>query len=359
MANRKIVFVVQGEGRGHMTQAIALYNILLPHTDICEVIIGKSPQRQLPDFVRNKIKSPITQIESPNFSVDKMGRSINMFYSIVKNLLKFNTFIKSLQLVDQKIKEHNPDVIINFYEPLMGLYCMLYKPTCKVICIGHQYLFNHSEFEFPKGHFFDRISLKLYTSLTSYGSYKKLALSFYKFPNDVDNSIYVVPPLLREEVFQQKPTKGDYILVYLVNAGYLEDIISWQRNNQHVEVHCFCDRPHAAKVDIFNKTMVVHQLNDKLFLSMMANCKALVCSAGFESVSEALLLKKQVLMVPVENHFEQYLNSIDGVKAGAGIRSSKFKISKLTDYISSHRYNNDTYINWADTAKEKIFHHIS
>lgn len=358
MSNKqKTLFIIQGEGRGHLTQSLSLYGMIYDSMDVCEVIVGKSPQRQLPDFFSDKIKSPITQLDSPNFSVDSKGKGIKMFSSIINNILRFNTFRRSLKIIDETIKKHKPDLIINFYEPLMGLYFMLYKPkNLRVICIGHQYLFNHSEFEFPKGHFFDRTSLKLYTSLTCFGAYKKLALSFYKFDDDDAKGIYIVPPLLRDEVFCQIPTKGDYLLVYLVNSGYLEDIIDWHLRNRHFDIHLFTDSKHDEYK--INENFTIHKLNDKKFLSMMSGCKALICTAGFESVSEALYLKKQVLMVPVEGHFEQYLNSIDGVKAGAGIRSSKFNISKLTDYVSSFRDNNDSYRNWVDSARTKILSHL-
>jgi len=63
----------------------------------------------------------------------------------------------------------------------------------------------------------------------------------------------------------------------------------------------------------------------------MAKCKGLVTTAGFESVSEAMFLRKPVLMIPVKGHFEQFCNSRDAFKIGAGIFSEKFEINKLTD----------------------------
>ena len=51
------LFIVQGEGRGHITQAIALYDILIDngHT-ISAVLLGKSNLRETPDFIFDKIK---------------------------------------------------------------------------------------------------------------------------------------------------------------------------------------------------------------------------------------------------------------------------------------------------------------
>ena len=45
------VFLVQGEGRGHMSQAIALYGILKKNGhEVSAVLVGKSPRRQVPAF---------------------------------------------------------------------------------------------------------------------------------------------------------------------------------------------------------------------------------------------------------------------------------------------------------------------
>jgi predicted glycosyltransferase len=70
-------------------------------------------------------------------------------------------------------------------------------------------------------------------------------------------------------------------------------------------------------------------LHGEKFLAMMAGCRAVVCTAGFESVSEAAYLGKPVLMIPVQNHIEQFLNALDAVNAGLGLRDTDFHLSRL------------------------------
>ena len=45
-----------------------------------------------------------------------------------------------------------------------------------------------------------------------------------------------------------------------------------------------------------------HALDGELFLQMMAGCRGVACTAGFESVCEAAYFGKPLLMVPIENH---------------------------------------------------------
>ena len=49
----KVVFVVQGEGRGHMTQAITMKELLCSNGhEVTKVLVGRSKSRSLPDFFK-------------------------------------------------------------------------------------------------------------------------------------------------------------------------------------------------------------------------------------------------------------------------------------------------------------------
>ena len=52
MLLHEIFIIVQGEGRGHLTQAITLEEILLRNGhEVVEVLVGKSSSRRLPGFL--------------------------------------------------------------------------------------------------------------------------------------------------------------------------------------------------------------------------------------------------------------------------------------------------------------------
>ena len=74
---KRFVFLVQGEGRGHMTQAISLYQILEKNGhEISHVFIGRSKRRKIPAYFYESIRSPITELDSPNFITDEREKSI-------------------------------------------------------------------------------------------------------------------------------------------------------------------------------------------------------------------------------------------------------------------------------------------
>ncbi|MDI9339280.1 MAG: glycosyltransferase family protein [Sediminibacterium sp.] len=358
---KKYVLVVQGEGRGHMTQAISLYELLLSqgHT-VSAVILGSGGKRDIPQFFFDKVKVPIHQLISPNFSCDKNNKSIRITRTLIDNAMKLKTFRRSLQQMDAILKEHEPDVIINFFDLLLGLYYRFYKPKFKMVCIAHQYIYFHPDFEFPKGHFLDRLAIKLFTRLTAFGSSKNLALSFYKIYTH-HNEVVVVPPLLRNEVFNLEVKTEDYFLVYLVNNGYFEEILNWHRLNPGREIHCFTDNPEglSGKYTFNKEKLFIHRIDDKLFLEKMSKARGLASTAGFESVCEAMYLGKPVLMVPIQGHFEQFCNSRDAHKAGAGIYDKTFNLSRFELYCRTNDGNNQWFKNWVAAAQTKIINELT
>jgi hypothetical protein len=134
-----------------------------------------------------------------------------------------------------------------------------------------------------------------------------------------------------------------------LNHGYAGDIERWCAENPGVPVQCFYDKPGAPDEEKKSPSLTFHKLHGEKFLQLMAGCRAVVCTAGFESVSEAAYLGKPVLMIPVQNHIEQFLNALDAVKAGIGINDSEFKLSRLLAPDVPHAGQN--FRDWVDSAE--------
>src|SRR5580698_10074414 len=110
LRNKKCLFLVQGEGRGHMTQSISMKQLVENSgMEVSEVLVGKSKQRKIPQFYYDRIVSPVTLIESPNMATGKNHKAIKSLPSQLGILVRIPKFIHSLSVIHRKIKEHNPD----------------------------------------------------------------------------------------------------------------------------------------------------------------------------------------------------------------------------------------------------------
>lgn len=351
------VFIVQGEGRGHMTQAISLRNMLVQNGhEVKAVLVGQSARREIPHFFIEKIKSKVIGFESPNFVLDSKKKGLRIAESFRVNLMKSRTFWSNLHVIDQTVQQHQPHVVVNFYDLLAGIYSLCYKDKrkFKFVCVGHQLLFEHSGFEFTRKRKIEKNLLRLHTRITTSKSDLNLGLSFVTMPHEPKKRLYVVPPLLRNEVLSQKSEDKNFLLGYMVNEGYAEDIIAWHSRHKHISLVCFWDKKEAKDPYCPHENLVFYQLNDERFVEHMRTCSGYLSTAGFESICEAMYWGKPILMVPTAHHYEQLCNSLDATKAGAGISHDKFDISLLMEYIPRHKNRQNEFQEWVLRA-ETIF----
>ena len=233
----KFLFVVQGEGRGHLTQAISLFEILSSAGhQVVSVMVGMDNEQNLPAFFREKIPVEINTFAAPSL-VYGQTKAVKIWDTISTHAKKLSKYRKSVQFLAQKVEQHQPDVIVNFYDMICGLYAQFYRPTIPVVCIGHQYLLLHESFISLPNKQIDRFLLNLNTRLTSLNSTRKLALSFVQMLDDKQHRISVTPPLLRNEVKKIIPESKPFILAYITHHKLSEDIINWHANPRDFQSH--------------------------------------------------------------------------------------------------------------------------
>jgi uncharacterized protein (TIGR00661 family) len=350
----KYFFVVQGEGRGHLTQAIALHDILQnAGHQVVAVWVGTAPQRSLPVFFAESISCAVQTFDSPSLVYNKRTKALSIRQTIQTHLPHVHRYFRSVRHLHEAVKEHQPDVIVNFYEMVGGLFNWLYRPATPMVCVGHQYLFLHETFVFPNKRFLDRCLVNLNSWLTSLGAHQRLALSFRPMPASSKRGITVVPPLLRQVVRELEPTKQRYLLAYTTQHGMAEGLVAWHARHTHLKVHCFWDNPEAqgGTWHYHHGQLAFHPIDAQKFLSMMQHCAGLITTAGFESVSEAMYLGKPVMMIPLPNHFEQACNALDAARAGAGIRGGSFDdLDEFLNYLPHHESVQERFRHWQDQA---------
>nr|MBI1230358.1 glycosyltransferase [Cytophagales bacterium] len=348
----RFLFVIQGEGRGHMTQAMALYQLLsLRGHEVCDVVIGTSDRREIPSFFHKQIPCPIHRIQSPNFVTDSKQKSIRIGATISKNLQKLPVFYESLMQLKSLVEGRRPDVIVNFYDFLAGLFNGIFRPNLHFTTIGHQYLIAHPDFPFASGAPISKLLFQLATRLTAWGAQEQIALSFRPYAEEkTPESIRIWPPILREKIKQYPAKEGDFLLTYLVNPGYSEEVIAWAETNPDTNLTVFWDKKNQSSPFSPLPNVCFYPLDETLFLEKMATCRGLATTAGFESVCEAMYFGKPVMMVPVAGQYEQACNAEDAVISGAGMRSNRFDFTSFLGYLGEieDKYELRTFADWVN-----------
>ena len=332
-----------------MTQAISLFQLIesMGH-EVSSVCIGSSKRREIPEFVKKSITANIHLFESPNFITDKDNKGINIRKTITHNFSNFPRFSKSIKKIHQLVEIDNPDIIINFYDILGGLYNALYRPRALFWVIGHQYLIGHPKFTFAKGHWHQKILFSLNTKITALGAQKILALSSVPMEDIKEKKLYVLPPLLRKKVKQLNTTPGDFYLTYMVNPGYGEEVMDFAKKNPYIKIEAFWDKKTVKKEYTPLPNLTFHQVDDDLFLHKMASCKGFLSTAGFESICEAMYLNKPVMVIPVIGQYEQACNALETESSGAGIQALNFDFRLFDQVLNSKKFDTSFSKPWTD-----------
>ena len=353
----KYLFVIQGEGRGHFTQALSLKSVLESNGhEVVGVMVGGSAKRRVPDFFAKKIETEIIQFQSPNFLPTPKGKSSFLLASILYNLILLPVYISSMFTIRGYIKEKQPDVVINFYELLCGFTYGVFNPETPMINVAHQYYFLTPAFRYTGKNTAQFRLLNFYSNLTALNSLKILALSFREEGQLRYGKISIVPPLLRKEVLHKKTANRNYIHGYLLNSGYSDELKSWSEKNPAQSLHFFWDKKDVDISTPLTPSLTMHAINDSKFLHFMAESQAYATTGGFESVCEAMYMQKPVLMVPT--HIEQECNVIDAMRSQAGVTDNGFNLDLLLDYIP--KYNKTLEFKfWTHTAESFFLYELT
>jgi uncharacterized protein (TIGR00661 family) len=260
--------------------------------------------------------------------------------------------------MDAVLQETQPDLLVNFLEPLVGWHQRRGGIAVPVLAVGHQYMLTHPGYPRLSTMRSAQWGLRKFVSATG-GADLRYALSFYE-AESVDDRTVVGPPLLRDDLLQMDGRANHgHVLVYLLNAGYLSELMAWQLRHGASALHVFCERPGAPEEESLGNGVMVHRLHAEKFLRLMATARAVVCSAGFESLSEAAWLGKPALAVPVEGHIEQMLNALDLERAGLGRASCRFDLSRLDDLkVGAAHEGFQSWVRESDARLDQAFSRV-
>lgn len=344
---------VLGEGRGHMTQAMAVKEMTdAAGHQIVAVTLGVGSQRQIPAYFESAMKVRVTQMPTLEFKY-KNNRSVSNVATLAGVILNFPKYMRLLRQLGDVVQAAQPDVILNFFEPLAAFFALTRRHRPPVVAIGHQFMIQHPGYVRAPKLRTQQLGLRLYARVLGART-TKLALSLYAAPDLPQKQILVSPPILRKQLFELKSNpNGEFVLVYLLNHGYAEQIIQWSAKNPQTKLHCFYDKPGAPAEFQHSPSLFFHRLDSEKFLRMMAECRHVVSTAGFESVCEAAWLGKPLFLVPVENHIEQQLNALDAQRYGIAIAEKSFNLDRLKELPD--RLPTETFHAWTASAAKRLF----
>ena len=341
------IVIVQGEGRGHMSQSMALCEILeeAGHT-VEAVFVGCNFPRPHPAYYRQCFQGKLYCFYSPYFLRTPNRKGIYVGRTILFNLARTLIYLSEVNRLRKQISAMEPDVVFNFYDVIGALAMRKIDPGIRRIGIGHHFFLHLDGYRCNRGPRWHKRLLKIHTGKVMKSCDKVLALSFREM--QWNDEIDVVPPLIRKAFREITYRPGDRYLVYLLNEGYIYDLITMSRNDSEFNADVFTDLSPEIELP---SGLHLHPLSAEKFREKMATCRGLITTSGFDTVAEAAYLGIPLVVIPVKNHFEQRCNSLDVERSGIGLNAEEIG-PEMHQRIKAHDYG--PYRKWVDRGGELI-----
>jgi uncharacterized protein (TIGR00661 family) len=302
----KIIYGVHGTGHGHAMRALTLARhfsehefLFLSHGDGAELLQGEHRVVNCPN--------PVTPVRLHQVDIPA--------------LIKGNTkvFLKRKQLLSRVLKEledFKPDVALTDYEFFVPQASRLVGLPC--LSLDHQHVITCCSHRIPVG--------QLYSYLATYQSIKRLfsngsdhiVTSFFLPPLKKGEKTRLVPPLLRQSVLEVAPEAGEHVLAYHgygTAQGFFDFLEAIPRK---VLVY-------GSDIDSSRGNLVFKKRSGEEFLQDLASSCYVVGSSGQTLISEALYYGKPLVLFPIKNAFEQYINGLYLERLGYGRSYTDFK----------------------------------
>jgi len=349
----KYFFIVQGEGMGHLTQSLALRSILERNGhSVASTFIGTNFFRAANPLIKEeKCASFFSPVFLPR--LDKKG--IALIPTFIVNLLLAPLYIFSICRIACKIRASDADAIVVFYDIIGQLGSLLAFSGKPVYAISHHFFFSHPVFKFPKERKIERTLLLLHSHIASLGAQRKIALSFSDETSIPENKLFVLPPLIRSEILENKEITGDHVLVYSLQKGFLEAVCTLAKRYPKKKFEVFLHSLNNEKKLPDNLSAFL--VSKDGFMHSLLTSSMVICTSGFETLTEAIYLNKPLIIVPSRNHFEQYCNSLDAKRIGAASVFDDFNSIELPEAKNNLAFV--SFKEWIKKADEMFLFHLS
>ncbi len=311
----KIFYAVQATGNGHISRAMEILPYLQQYAEVDIFLSGSNSTLQL------------------NGPVVYRSKGLSLFYTC-NGSLNFAKTIKQITpySIYQQIKElpiEKYDLILNDFECITSLACAFKKIPS--VNFGHQASFLSNKTPRPK-----QKSLMGEWILKNYAKASKYVGLHFESYDD-----FILPPVIKDEIWNAEPTNKEHITVYLPSycnnkllpcfsqfKNYKFEIFSWQvqKKEQHGNIT-------LLPVDKYT------------FNTSLINCYAIITGAGFETPAEALYLQKKLMAIPIKGQYEQKCNAAALEKLGVTV------IDDIDDNFTNH------FNNWIDNNNQQLVHY--
>ncbi len=275
----KVLYAIQGTGNGHLSRAKEIIPLLRKKCETHILVSGTQVELTLP------------------YKIDYRLRGLGFIFGKKGGVDLWNTYLqanyKSFRKEVKELPVEQYDFVISDFEPVSGWACYHKKIPC--VALSHQAaLLDKNSPKPQKSDFLGMFILRNYAPASV-----RFGLHFSRYSKNI------FTPVIRSEVRNATPSELDHYTVYLPSYDD-KQLIAHLQNFRDVRWQVFSKHNQKA---VFNKNIEIYPVSNDAFLESMLTSTGVLCGAGFETPAEALFLGKKLMVIPMQNQYEQQCNA--------------------------------------------------
>jgi uncharacterized protein (TIGR00661 family) len=297
----RIVYGVSGEGSGHSSRA----RVVLRH------LVERGHEVKVATYDRGlrNLAADFDVIEVEGLHIASDDNRVSKVETFVENLRRLpEGFQRLRQLRREAFESFAPDVVFTDFEP-MTAYLALHHDL-PLVTIDNQHRMRYMRCPRPDHLKADaRVTETVIRAIVPRPDVS-LITTFW-FGELLNQRSFLFGPILRREVLALEPSEGEHVLVYLTKGfdALLETLRTLPAERFRV---------YGTGREGEDGNLAFRPFSHEGFLGDLASARAVVSTAGFTLMTEALHLGKPMLALPMRGQFEQELNALMLEDTGSG-----------------------------------------
>jgi uncharacterized protein (TIGR00661 family) len=319
----RILYGVAGEGFGHCSRAHLIGQRLLDAGhDVMFVGFNKAPL-----YLRQVFGDRAREILGLSFEYHR--GHISPWRTFERNLLRFPGIVRrNRRFFRREMDRFGSDLVLSDFEPFSAWWA--WRNRVPLVSVDNEHVLTHCRLAPLQGQGISRLIARSVTRCYAFRAEAYVVLNFFHVPV-LGRSVFLAPPVVRSIVTELPSTEKDYLLVYAsTGQGYNELMeVLQQFPRQRFLIYGFdlcTEQGHCT----------FKRRSTEGFLEDLAGCRGVIASAGFSLISECMVLKKRMLLVPVDGQYEQRVNASYAEKLGLGVWSHRLTpaaVSRFLDHL--------------------------
>lgn len=334
----RIVYSINGDGMGHATRSVALIKELRKKHDIL-VIAGSS---RIYPYIK-KMHPKVKMYEG--IRITYKDNTVDDYETLKKYIMwitkKSPSSVKKIYKI---MKSYKPDVLLTDFEGTTSYVANILN--IPIVCICNIHAMTKLKYMVPKKYLRTSTKAKIVIKTVFPKADYHLITTFFYLPKKSSN-VFLFPPILRREIYEMKPTIGDYILVYQTSNTNKKLIETLKKTKENFIVYGF-------DTDRKDSNITFRKFNYDVWLNDLSNCKAVISNGGYSLISEAVSLHKPVLSIPIKGQFEQILNALYVKRLGYGEMHETVDVKKIMNFVKNLKKYESKLKNFKKEDNSKI-----